>query len=225
MTTVEPVFATGQQEETPAWVPYLDLMDDVRPWLQFNVTGSEQQTEAKLRLVMEAACFWVQEYLGKPIAPTLFARRFSGWSGFNGAYIPLPYYPILKVVKVVEWWGVSGPHELKEQTPAEQVGAEAFATDNTRGYLVRSFQGLVARPWFPGLKNIEVEWEAGFNPIPPDIKKATLELIGHEWRKEQQAVQGGGTGPAGMEHEEAGYFGEPPSIRKTLDLRKQVGLG
>src|ERR1700730_1275888 len=135
--TATPVFAAGQQEETPSWQPYLDVANDVRPWLQFGDIPGEANLEAKLRLITEAACYRVQNYLGKPITPTLFARRFSGWSGFNGAIIPLPYYPILKVVKAVEWWGVSGPHEVLEQTPAEQVGAEAFQIDNTHGYLIR----------------------------------------------------------------------------------------
>jgi hypothetical protein len=224
--TATPVFAPGQQEETPVWQSYLDVMEDVRPWLQFNTSG-EPQVEAKLRLITEAACYRIQNYLGKPIGPTLFARRSNGWPRSTGAYLMLPYYPILKVIKVVEWWGVSGPHELKEQTPEEQVGAEAFQVDNTRGYLVRTFQGLIPRPWFPGSKNIEVEWEAGFNPVPPDLKKATLELIAHEWRREQQASEAPGPAPAGGGHDEPplGYYGEPPDVMRVLTLYQQVGIG
>lgn len=225
--TVTPVFATGEQELTPTWTTYLDVKKDVRPWLQASDVPGTADTEAKLRLYTESACWWVQNYLGKPIGATTIKRRFSGWSGFNGAYLPLPYYPVLKVNKVIEWWGVSGPHELKEQTPAEQVGAEAFQIDNTLGYLIRTFQGLVQRPWFPGSKNIEVEWEAGFNPVPPDLKTATLQLVAHRWRREQQASVSGSPVPLGTDPEMVapGYFGEPPEVRQTLDTWKQVGIG
>src|SRR5215472_12330952 len=140
--TVTPVFATGQQEVTPEWSSYLDLRNDVEPWLQETIPAGEEQRK-KMQLILDFCCQWTQRYLGKPIAPTTFTRRFSGWSGFNGAILSLPYYPVIEVKKVVEWWGVSGPHELKEQTPAEQIGAEAFQLDPLRGHLIRTFVGLV----------------------------------------------------------------------------------
>jgi hypothetical protein len=222
--TVTPVFAVGQQELIPTWSNYLDEQQDVRPYLQFGDIA-EPLTDTRLQLIVDFACTWVQNYLGGPVAPITVARRFNGWSGFNGAILPLPYYPILKVKKVVEWWGVSGPHELLEQTPAEQIGAEAFQVDNTRGYLIRTFVGLVQRPWFPGSKNIEIEWEAGYNPVLPDIKIATLELIAHWWRNTQQASRSGPAGEYDPEVATGMWAGVPHRVTSLLAPYARLGIG
>src|SRR5271167_3075670 len=110
---------TVQQEVAPQWTTYLDVQNDVMPWLQFGVVP-EAAVEVKLQSITNMACQWAQGYLNKPIAPTKFFRRFSGWTGFNGAYLCLPYYPVIEVESCVEYWGTSGPHILTEQTPANQ---------------------------------------------------------------------------------------------------------
>ena len=98
----------------------------------------------------------MQDYLGKPIAPTTFFRRYDGWSGYSGAYIELGFSPILEVPTVIEWWGSNGPQVLSLQTPeSQQAGAQCYQLDALRGRITRTFAGLVARPFFPGLSNIE----------------------------------------------------------------------
>jgi hypothetical protein len=222
--TVKSPFASGQLEVTPPWSSYLDLENDVKPWLQDN-TINEAAQNAKLEMVIDDVCVWIQSYLGRPIAPTTFTRRFSGWSGWNGAVIALPYYPVLATPKVVEWWGTSGPHELIEQTPEVQGGGEMFQLVPLTGQIVRSFQGLVQRPFFPGLRNIEVQWEAGYNPVPPDIKMATLRQIAHEWRKEQQASRSA-PAPAGAEPEYGGpMMGLHPDVKARISPYLQQSIG
>ena len=176
-----------QIETTPVWQNYLDLNNDVKPYLQIPVGSVASDT--LLQGIIDMSCTFVQNYLGRPIAPTEFFRRFSGYwgTGNGGAYISLPYYPVLSVASVVEYWGSSGPHTLAEQTPASQGTQDVYSMDYLRGYVIRAFMGLVARPFFPGLRNIEVTWTAGYNPVPPDIKFATLKLIRHVWQSDQQA--------------------------------------
>ena len=54
--------------------------------------------------------------------------------------------------------------------------------------MTRTFAGYSwPRPYFPGRRNIEVTYVAGYNPIPPDIWIATVELVAHWWRNTQQA--------------------------------------
>lgn len=224
MTVTSP-FAAGQIEGAPAWASYVDVQNDVRPWLQFTDIPDPAGVDELLQRVVDSTCQGIQAYLGKPIAPTTFTRRFSGWSGWNGAVIALPYYPVLKVVKIVEWWGSSGPHELKEQTPEAQGGGEMFQLVPLTGQIVRSFVGLVQRPFFPGLRNIEIEWEAGYNPVPADLYEATLERIAHRWRKFHQASRSAPM-PATPEGELAlPYMGEPPEIQRTISLYEQQSIG
>ncbi|GAC1530926.1 MAG: hypothetical protein NVS3B1_23650 [Marmoricola sp.] len=211
-------------ETTPAWANYLDLQADVKSWLQFPAGSST--SDPVLQNLLDMACYWVQDYLGKPVAPTTFFRRFSGWTGLNGAYLELPYYPVLSVISVVEYWGTSGAHTLAEQTPANQGTSDMYQMDYLRGQVIRTFRGLVQRPWFPGSRNIEIEWVAGYNPIPPTIKIATLELIKYWWSNTQQASR---SIMARVEYEpESGHDlwpAVPQRITALLEPFVQVGIG
>lgn len=220
---------TTQIEVTPAWASYLDLQQDVKPYLQIPATNTG--ADAQLQMLTDTACTWVQNYLGRPIAPLEVFRRFNGWTGLNGAYINLPYYPVLSVTSVVEYWGVSGPHTLTEQIPSNQGGQDVFQMDYLRGIVIRTFTGLVQRPWFPGSRNIEITWVAGYNPVPADIRHATLRTIKSMFDQEQQAARlaPGGPMPAGMDREDqagAGiYAGVPEEVERFLQPYVQIGIG
>lgn len=289
----------GQIETQPQWENYVDLTNDVKPYLQFP--SSAATTDVILQGVIDMSCTWVQNYLGRPIAPTQFFRRFSGYTGLNGAYINLPYYPVINV-SVVEYWGlnsggvqtdactlsngspivqdpnvvpgyvgatVTGPpntpgipggatilsvvpgvsftmsanataagsqtlsigtkgYILQEQTPSNQggPGSQMFQVDRPHGVLIRSFQGLIQRPFFPGLRNVEVTWTAGYNPLPPDIKFATLEMIKYWWANTQQASRNirlpeGYDEPAGHDL----WPAVPNRITALLEPYVQIGMG
>jgi hypothetical protein len=204
------------------WASFLDLEADVKPWLQFNDVPVPGEDE-KLRMVVDDVCWWLQDYLGRPLGPTLFAKRFSVW---NGNTIMLPYYPVLgSPLRVAEFWGVNGEHLLEEQTPEHQGSNEMYTVDPLRGYIVRSFQGLVPRPLFPGLRNIEVVWIAGYDPLPPPIRNAALKQVAHEWRKEQQASRGDDPRMAGEHEAEPGLLPYMlPEVKARLSAYSQVGL-
>lgn len=215
------------QNDSPAvWQNYLDMTNDVKPFLQWP-SGSSTQDQL-LQSTIDAACDWVQDYLGRPIAPTTFFRRFSGWSGMNGAYLSLPYYPVLDLISVNEWWGTSGEHSLTEQTPANQGGQDVYQLVPLQGLIVRTFTGLVQRPWFPGSRNVEVTWVAGYNPVPPRWRRGTLLLIRYWWTTTQQAnrafrSQQDYPGQEGMQH--VAWPAVPDDIAQMFQTGLQVGVG
>lgn len=213
---------TYTYDSPPVWPTFLDVDEDVKPWLQeSNIPVPGEET--KLKTVTDSVCWWLQDYLGRPLGPTLFAKRFSVWSGNT---LMLPYYPVLKVERVAEFWGVSGEHVLEEQTPAHQGSNEMFTVDPLRGYIVRSFQGLVPRPYFPGLRNIEVVWTAGYDPLPAPIRDAALKQVAHEWRKEQQASRSAPQLAGEHETIEPGLLpGMLPEVKARLAAYSQVGIG
>lgn len=211
-----------QKESVPEFEAYLDLIDDVLPWLQLS-TEPEPGRDMKLELVLNGVCRRAQNYLGRAIAPITYFKRFSA---YPGSTLMLPYYPVTEMIRVVEYRGQSGPFELKEQTPEHQY-TESFQLEPLTGAVIRVFQGLVPRPWFPGSKNIEITWKAGFNPVPDDIKLATLEYVKKWWDSTQQgsrsvqpAAQPGYQGD--VTPTLAGVWGE---LQRTLDLYVQQGMG
>jgi hypothetical protein len=218
---------TPTLEVTPQFASYLDVQDDVRPWLQLSDTP-EPVIDRKLQITTSAICLRVQNYLGKPLGETEFFQRFSGWPGNNGAILMLPYYPVTKIVRVVEYRGSSGPYVLVEQTPEENQGSsETFQIKPLTGMLIRTFMGNLQRPWFPGSNNIEVTWRAGYNPVPDDIYMATLEYIKRWWDSTQQSSRSpqpaGALGYSGpVTPTMAGAWGD---LERTISLYEQTGMG
>lgn len=216
-----------QIETVPQWQTYLDRDEDVKPYL--NMQPGKIADDSKIQMYVDMACQWVQNYLGRPIAPTEFFRRFSGYwaTGNGGAQINLPYYPVLSVASVVEYWGSSGPHTLVEQTPQAQGTQDVYAMDYIHGYVIRAFMGLVPRPFFPGLRNVEITWTAGYNPLPADIKIATLELVQYYWRNTQEAPR-----TSTLQADEYGSQGLgslwpaiPNRVTTLLEPYVQLGIG
>lgn len=219
-------------EGPPTWQPYLDMTNDVKPWLQ--VPAGSNPADVRLSMLTNTACVWVQNYLNRPIAPTTIFRRFDGWSGWNGAHVMLPYFPILPLpgeqagyqVQVVEFWGSSGAHVLQEQTPENQGFSDMFQVVPSTGRITRTFMGLVQRPFFPGSRNVEVTWVAGFNPTPDDIKFATLVLIQHWWEKYQQASRSfpvpAGANPDVLISPTGPFMGIPAETERLLQPYKQL---
>jgi hypothetical protein len=170
----------------------------------------------------------VSNYIGRPVGATQYDRRFDGWASWQGAYIMLPYYPVLEVISVVEYWGISGPHTLVESTPTTQV--DGFQCVYPTGRLNRVFPGNVQKPWFPGSRNIEVVWVAGFNPVPADIKVATLELIAHWYRNTQlQSARPNNALPSSNEYEPAStgvglWQGVPYRVTSLLAPYLSIGM-
>jgi len=212
---------------TFTWLNYVDLQADVKPWLQFP--AGENDYDVQLQLLTDAVCQFAQQKLGQPIAPTPFYRRFNGWANWNGAYIMLPYYPVVEIEQVSEYWGVAGPHVLYESTPTDQV--DGFQCDYETGMLTRVFPGNVQKPWFPGSMNIEVQWTAGRNPVPAALVVATLEDIKEWWinTQQQSADTLGGTSSS-SEYDDAAeskgtWAGIPPRVAAILETYMQVGIG
>jgi hypothetical protein len=217
----------NQNGESMVWLDYIDIANDVKPWMQ--IPAGETTWDTQLQLLTTMACQWAQRKLGQPIGPTRFSRKFNGWTGWNGAYIMLPYYPILEITEVFEWWGISGPHNLQESTFTNQV--DGFQITRHTGLLTRVFPGLVQKPWFPGSLNIQVDWTAGWNPIPTDWKVATLEFVAHWFRNvfQQSSNSLGSTGTGDSYDPEVVanglWQGEPLRIASLLNTANQIGMG
>jgi len=220
-----PTVVSNSNAASLNWQDYVSVVQDVMPWMQTSQSDFTQSQLDGLQLLTSMACSWAQRKLAQPIAPTTFNRKFDGWSGWNGAYVMLPYYPVLEIKSVIEYWGTSGPHYLSEQTFSNQI--DGFQCDYQHGQLTRVFPGLVQKPWFPGSRNIQVEWTAGWNPLPADWKVATLEFIAHWYRHtfQQQANQLSGLGADPELVAQGLWAGEPLQIAGLLDTAVHVGMG
>lgn len=164
---------------------YLDF-EETWNYIQFN--EPPQGTKATLlKRYIDAACAEAQGANGanRPLTPTQFQERHDGWSG---EYILLRHCPVLQLVLCREWQSTGGFVTLPESTPESPT--EGVQVDYATGRIMRTFQGYSwPRPFFPGSRNVEVTYVAGFNPVPPDIWMATMELVAYWWRNTQEAAR------------------------------------
>ena len=215
---------------TPQWGRMLDLSQDLKPYIQYPQGKTDQDTV--LQLIADSASDLIQEYLGRPIAPTQFFRRFDGWAGWGGATIMLPYYPVIEVVSITETRGTSGQYVLTEQTPENQLtqnqtgqGSNTYQLAPLTGRIVRTFPGLIQKPFFPGSRNIEVKWIAGYDPIPANLKIAALELARHWYRHTQEEPTMAISMAQAQEDRSSAWPGVPNQVMMLLQPYRQQGIG
>lgn len=174
----------SQVVTSQVWSDYIDPAE-AAAYLQMPSTPTGP-TLTILQRVISAACSWAQNYCNRPVAPTEFRERHDGWGGDT---IMLKQSPFLKLVSATEWQSVGGPIELLESTPDNPI--DGVQINYATSQLTRVFAGYSwPRPYFPGRRNIEVIYIAGFNPIPPDLWIGTMELVAWWWRNTQQASRG-----------------------------------
>ena len=170
---------------THTYGTFLDL-EEVTAYLQMDAVPTPGSADAiKLQRFIDGACTQAQGPGGanRPLCPTRVHERHDGWSGDT---IMLLFSPFLQLVSCVENMSTGGPITLPEATPSNNA-FDGVTIDYATSKLTRTFAGGWPRPYFPGLRNIEVTYVAGFNPVPPDVWEATAELVAYKWRNSQEA--------------------------------------
>lgn len=166
---------------TDQWPVYLDF-EEVWEYLQID-NAPPDPVKTKLQRYINSACTIAQEGANRPFGPVTFRERHDGWSG---EYIQLHYSPFLKLVLCREWQSSGGFVTLPESTPDNPV--EGIQIDYGTSRVMRTFTGYSwPRPFFPGSRNVEFTYVAGFNPVPHDVWEATADLVGYKWRNSQEA--------------------------------------
>lgn len=206
---------------------YLTLAE-VKDYMQWSTPTAASERDVILQRYVDMACTRVQRYIGRPASSQEFKERHDGWSG---EYIMLKESPFLELVSCSEWQSSGGSISLPESTPENPV--DGIQIDYATGRIMRTFAGYSwPRPFFPGSRNIEVVYRAGYNPTPPDLWLATCELVVHWWRNTQQAAAKGFGGAIGgnrgydPEQEQAGLWqGLPYRISTILDDYRKISVG
>lgn len=194
-------------------------LDEVKSWLRYP-TVSPGVDDTNMQRVVDMACTRIQNVINRPVGSQEFWERHDGWSG---EYIMLKESPFLELVSCTEWQSSGGPITLAESTPENPV--DGVQIDYSTGRLMRTFAGYSwPRPFFPGSRNIEVVYLAGFNPIPPDLWMATVELVRHWWENTQQAVAGRALGQANDPESRVSLFTSLPEFIEEM-LTDYIKIG
>lgn len=210
-----PTIASSQ-----TWTSYIDL-ETAKGYLQWPVNASTSQ-DPTLQLIIDFASEWVQNEINRPVAPTQYTERHDGWAG---SQIMLNQYPIIELVSATEFLSFGGPIELPESTPDNPV--DGVQVNYLTGQLNRVFQGYSwPRPFFPGQRNVEITYVAGYNPIPPTLRIATLELIKWWWINAMQVGAVGKDNPYGAADTASGLWqGVPYRVTSAIAPYRRVVIG
>lgn len=199
------------------YATYIDLTE-AKEWLRF--TGTATTYDPNLQRIIDMACTQIQTHIGRPAAAQTFVERHDGWSG---EYIMLSQSPFLSLNYCKEWQSSGGLVLLPESTPANPV--DGIQIDYSTGRLMRTFAGYSwPRPFFPGSRNIEISYVAGFNPIPADIWMATIELIAHWWNM-AQVGRGSARGQQESDATDGLWQGMPNRIVNLINPYRLIAIG
>jgi hypothetical protein len=202
---------------------FVDLTE-TKTFLQ--LPASDTSRDGLLQDLIDGVSDWVQREVGRPLAQSRFTFKFDGSTGWRGSYIMLPYSPVLEIVSVSEYWGMSGAHVLTEQTPTHQV--DGWQCEYRTGRLTRVFQGLIPKPWFPGSGSILVTWDAGYEPVPAAARLACKEAIKWYWDNTQEHSRNTRQqGDDWSKPDASQFWGSvlPAMMKPLLDQFGQVGIG
>jgi hypothetical protein len=155
-----------------------------------NKSLSVHADDDELRGFIDAAQVVIEDIVG-PVIPTDTITEFH--NGGSGVVI-LENRPVYSIVSVTENVGGT-PVVLTAQTG---VGTyNDYLLDPGAGLLYRR-HSLISGLWPSGVANIEVQYRAGRNPVPANVRLAALEEVSHLWRNSQLA-RGGSRAAAGPE--------------------------
>lgn len=125
-------------------------------------------------------------------------RQYQEFYNGGDVAIYLRHSPVITVNQVIEGWGFTD-YVLTQTVPNQvpQTNLFAYAVDNAEtGKITRRSAANVLIPFVgvPYMQNAEsniyVDYVAGLQPIPGNIRLAALELIAHWWQNSQQREYG-----------------------------------
>lgn len=170
----------------------LDLLDTQAPLLPLqtvkdylNYPVNDTSDDELLTLLLAAASDFVGRYVGPAASAVTFVERHDGW---NGDTILLNHAPLVSITQVTEYRSTGGLVVLPLSTPENPV--DGYQVEWETGMLIRVFQGNWPRTFFPGSRNIEVTYVAGYPTPPPLLQLALCELVAHWWQQGHQQAAG-----------------------------------
>ena len=191
-------------------------LTEVKQWLRYpNPSAPNASDDANLQRIIDHACASVQNYINRPVGAQTFYERHDGWSG---EYIIVKQTPFIQLISCNEYQSSGGSISLVESTPQNPV--DGIQINYATGQIMRTFAGYSwPRPFFPGHRNIEITYQAGYNPIPGDLWVATAELVSHWWRNTQQnpALRQSTTSDYDPESTVGMFPGMPYRVEEALD--------
>lgn len=148
----------------------LTSLPNVKGWMSPPLTNATD--DAVLTRLITAASQYIQTWLNRTIASTVYVENYNGTGGFR---LVLPNYPVTAVASVTV---------NAVPVPAAAPGSA------TSGFLFDGF-GLYLRGYrfTEGFQNIAVTYTAGFPSTPPELEQACIELVALRYKERDRVGQ------------------------------------
>lgn len=153
-----------------------------------------------LEALIPAVSAWFERETGRALASAGYTTTFDG----NGrSRILLPEYPVTAVTSVKV-----GSTTIPQRTSVDGDGW--VLSDASIGELA-----LVGYEFTEGVQNVEVQFTAGFSPVPADIAQAVNELVALKFRERAHV----GTASQGVAGVSVSFLPAliPASVRTVID--------
>ena len=154
---------------------------DVKNFLRIPLTDTTYDSE--LSNLTYVATDMIEAWCNRPIAVKTMPTEFH--DGWQGDTIMLKYTPVVTVTSLTEVWSTGGAHVLPQVTDPTTQLYDGYQLESATGRVVRVFDSVWPKPFFPGSRNIVVVYSAGFSIMPPSLWHAARVLAAHYFQSQQ----------------------------------------
>ena len=144
----------------------LTTLASVKQWL--NLASGSTSDDALLSALITAYSEYIQTYINREFASATYS---DNWDGSGGSFMLFPNYPVT-AVSSLSIDDISIPFVTNTTDSGYRFDKNRIWLNN---YLFNS-----------GMGNIAVTYTAGYASVPPEIARATVELVGLRYREKDR---------------------------------------
>jgi len=147
--------------------PQFAAKEDVKAWL--GITDADE--DALLDGLCTNYTSLMQKFMGRDIFQNTYSEAYSGQ---DTKRIALRQFPVTAVSAMT----------INDQpvTAAPSTMGAGFRFDDLAVYIQSVWYGVFPR----GVRNITVQYTAGFSPVPVDLKQACIEQVAYTYRSRKR---------------------------------------
>lgn len=165
---------------------------DVKAWLQTGTAPFPPTDDRLLARLITSASDFVEAWLGKPISLDHWQEIRDGLGGEREGRMVLCVTPVINITGMAIRAGL-GWRKIPQRpnfSPIVDLSAIDTGIQPTfsgfgfgQGYSFTPTEVYIDVPFQRGFQNVVIQYIGGYNPVPPGIQQATIELVARKYRE------------------------------------------
>jgi len=160
----------------------LTSLSDVRAWVNTGQSPYPTTDDALLARLITDCSAYIENWLSRPIGVARWQEIRDGLGGYRPWQMQLAVTPIISIESLIIN-GIPIP-------PAIPPGQPIMSGQPWAGYTFSpSILALRGYVFWRGVQNVVIQYTAGFDPIPGDIRQVCIEMVTRKYRERLRVAE------------------------------------